>query len=136
MCNICANTGRIQNTICVVEEIKDLMAIEKTGQYRGLYHVLGGLISPMDGIGPSNLNIESLLQRVEKNNIEEIILALSTTSEGDTTAFYIYRKLENSNCKLSIIARGVGVGNDLEYIDELTLGSSIVSRLPYHNSFS
>ena len=127
-CRICANPQRDASTICVVENIRDVMAVEATQQYRGLYHVLGGVISPMDGVGPSDLQIESLVQRVSEGGIKEVILALSTTMEGDTTNFYIYRKLDKLGVKLSVIARGISVGDELEYADEVTLGRSIVNR--------
>ncbi|MDR1004933.1 MAG: recombination mediator RecR [Prevotellaceae bacterium] len=130
-CRICANPRRDASTVCVVENIRDVMAIEATQQFRGLYHVLGGVISPMDGIAPSDLEISSLVTRVEEGGINEVILALSTTMEGDTTAFYIYRKLENSGVKLSTLARGVSVGDELEYADEITLGRSLVNRMPF-----
>lgn len=129
LCDICANPMRNHDLICVVEDIRDVMAIENTGQYKGVYHVLGGKISPMDGIGPQQLKIESLKQRAEK--AKEIILALSTTMEGDTTMFYIYRVLKDSPVQLSAISRGVGVGDELEYTDELTLVQSIEKRVPY-----
>jgi recombination protein RecR len=118
----------------VVENIKEVMAIENTGQFRGLYHVLGGIISPMDGIGPGDLQIESLVKRVENSEIQEIILALSTTMEGDTTNFYIYRKLSNKNVKVSVIARGISVGDEIEYADEITLGRSILNRTNFSDS--
>ena len=127
-CQICANPARDASTICVVENIRDVMAVEATQQYRGLYHVLGGVISPMDGIGPSDLQIDSLVKRVEAGGIKEVILALSTTMEGDTTNFYIYRKLDKTGVKLSVLARGVSVGDELEYTDEITLGRSILNR--------
>jgi recombination protein RecR len=127
-CEICANTLRDRSTICVVENIQNVMAIENTGQYRGLYHVLGGVISPMDGIGPQNLELQSLIERVEAGGIEEIIFALNPTMEGDTTNFYIQRKLAGSGVRLSVLARGVSVGDDLEYTDEVTLGRSIINR--------
>lgn len=131
ICSICASTQRDHETVCVVESIRDVMAVEATQQYRGVYHVLGGVISPMDGIGPSDLQIESLVKRVEQGGIREVILALSTTMEGDTTNFYIYRKLERFGIKISIIARGVSVGDELEYTDEITLGRSILNRTPF-----
>ena len=130
-CRICANSSRDTSVVCVVENIRDVMAVEATQQYHGLYHVLGGVISPMDGIGPGDLQIESLVQRVHQGGIREVILALSTTMEGDTTNFYIYRKLEQTGVKLSVIARGISVGDELEYADEITLGRSIVNRTPY-----
>jgi recombination protein RecR len=128
VCLICANPSRDTSTICVVENIRDVMIIEATQQFKGLYHVLGGVISPMDGIGPGDLQIESLVERVKAGGINEVILALSTTMEGDTTSFYIYRKLEQTGVKLSVLARGVSVGDELEYTDEVTLGRSIVNR--------
>ena len=127
-CQICANPARDATTICVVENIRDVMVVEATQQFRGLYHVLGGIISPMDGIGPGDLQIESLVQRVAKGDIKEVILALITTMEGDTTNFYIYRKLEKLGVKLTVLARGVSIGDELEYTDEVTLGRSIVNR--------
>lgn len=127
-CDICGNPRRDQSTICVVENIQDVMAIEATQQYRGTYHVLGGVISPMDGIGPSDLHIQSLVDRVAQGNISEVILALSPTMEGDTTNFYLYRKLSDSNVKISVIARGIAQNDELQYTDEVTLGRSIVNR--------
>ena len=131
VCPICSDRRRDASTICVVENIQDVMAIENTQQFHGLYHVLGGLISPMDGIGPSDLEIESLVRRVSENEVKEVILALSSTMEGDTTNFYIYRKLAPSGVDVSIIARGIAVGNELEYTDEVTLGRSILNRTPF-----
>jgi len=131
ICPICSNPLRDHSTICVVENIQDVMAVENTMQYRGVYHVLGGGISPMDGVSPGNLNIESLVERVAQNGVKEVILALSSTMEGDTTNFYIYRKLAEYDVKLSVIARGISVGDELEYADEVTLGSSIVHRRPF-----
>lgn len=131
VCNICGNSTRDQGLVCVVESIRDVMSIENTQQFRGVYHVLGGIISPMDGIGPADLEIESLLKRVEAGSIREVIFALSTTMEGDSTNFYLYRKLNNSNIRITTLARGVSVGDELEYTDELTLGRSIVNRLLY-----
>ncbi len=128
-CPICADHRRDASTVCVVENIQDVMAIENTQQYRGLYHVLGGIISPMDGIGPGDIEIDSLVKRVENGNITEIILALSPTMEGDTTNFFIYRKLAKYNVKVSVIARGVSVGDELQYADEVTLGRSIRNRI-------
>ena len=130
-CRICSNPRRDASTICVVENIRDVMAIEDTLQFTGLYHVLGGVISPMDGIGPSDLQIASLVERVKTGNIREVILALSTTMEGETTNFYIYRQLEKLSTKISTIAKGVAVGDELIYTDELTLGRSIVNRVPF-----
>lgn len=130
-CPICADPRRDSTTVCVVENIQDVMAVENTQQYQGLYHVLGGVISPMDGIGPSDLEIDSLVKRVEEGGVREVILALSPTMEGDTTNFYIFRKLAPYDVSISIIARGVSVGNELEYTDEVTLGRSIVNRTPF-----
>jgi len=133
-CNICANPSRNPALICVVENIKDVMSIENTHQFNGLFHVLGGIISPMDGIGPSDLEIESLVRRVSEGNIEEVILALSTTMEGDTTNFFIFKKLKNTTVKISTLARGVSIGDELEYTDEVTLGRSIVNRMSFEDS--
>ena len=130
-CQICANPSRDSSTVCVVENIRDVMIVEGTQQFRGLYHVLGGVISPMDGIGPNDLQIDSLVERVKKGDVKEVIFALSTTMEGDTTNFYIYRKLEKLPVKLSVLARGVSIGDELEYTDEVTLGRSIVNRTPF-----
>lgn len=134
VCRLCSNPQRDASTICVVENIQDVMAVENTQQFRGLYHVLGGAISPMDGIGPSDLEIESLVKRVEAGGVKEVILALSSTMEGDTTNFYIFRKLAKCNVKLSIIARGISIGDELEYTDEVTLGRSIVNRTPFNGT--
>ena len=131
LCPICSNSQRDASTICVVENIRDVMAIENTAQYSGLYHVLGGIISPMDGIGPSDLEIDSLVQRVSQGGVKEVILALSPTMEGDTTNFYIFRKLAAYDVRLSVIARGIAVGDELEYADEVTLGRSILNRTPF-----
>ena len=132
VCPICSDDRRDASTICVVENIQDVMAVENTQQFTGLYHVLGGVISPMDGIGPSDLEIESLVARVREGDIKEVILALSSTMEGDTTGFYIFRKLAPFNdVKISIIARGISVGDELEYTDEVTLGRSILNRTPF-----
>lgn len=131
-CPICADKRRDASLVCVVENVQDVMAIENTMQYNGLYHVLGGLISPMDGIGPSDLKIDSLVERVAQGDIAEVILALSSTMEGDTTNFYIYRKLAPLDVSVSIIARGIAVGNELEYTDEVTLGRSILNRTPFN----
>lgn len=131
VCPICSDDRRDASTICVVENIQDVMAVENTQQFTGLYHVLGGLISPMDGIGPSDLEIDSLVQRVAQGGIKEVILALSSTMEGDTTNFYIFRKLSAYDVKVTIIARGIAVGNELEYTDEVTLGRSIQNRVPF-----
>ena len=134
ICNICIDKNRNQSIICVVEDIRVMMAIESTLEFQGRYHVLGGLISPMDGIGPEDLKIEELIQKIDKENINEVILALSTTMEGDTTNFYLYNKLNNKSINISSIARGISIGNELEYTDEVTLGTAISSRLPYENS--
>ena len=132
VCPICSDPRRDETTICVVENIQDVMAVANTQQFRGLYHVLGGVISPMDGIGPSDLEIDSLVERVGKGGVKEVILALSSTMEGDTTNFYIFRKLAPfSDVKISIIARGIPVGDELEYADEVTLGRSILNRTPF-----
>jgi len=130
VCQICSDNHRDKETICVVENIQDVMAIENTQQYSGLYHVLGGIISPMDGIGPSDIEIDSLVERVAKGGIVEVIMALSPTMEGDTTSFFISRKLAPYDVKLSVIARGISVGDELEYADEVTLGRSILNRTP------
>ena len=135
ICEICANPKRLQHIVCVVEDVRDVMAIENTGQYKGIYHVLGGKISPIDGIGPSQLTIDSLIVKVKSGNISEIIFALSSTMEGDTTNFYIYKQLKDLNITTSTIARGISVGDELEYADEVTLGRSIVNRVPFENSF-
>mgnify|MGYP002856488409 CR=1 FL=1 len=128
VCPICADPRRDSTTVCVVENIQDVMAIENTQQFHGLYHVLGGIISPMDGIGPGDIEIDSLIERVKAGGVQEVILALSPTMEGDTTNFYIYRKLAGHDVRVSVIARGVAVGNELEYTDEVTLGRSITNR--------
>ena len=144
LCPICQSHSRDKHTVCVVENVQDVMSIENTGQYNGLYHVLGGIISPMDGVGPSDIEIDSLIKRVEQGDIQEVILALPTTMEGDTTNFYLYRRLQNLtpspnnlitsspySLKISQIARGVAIGNELEYTDEITLGRSIVNRIEF-----
>jgi len=131
VCSICSDPRRDSSVVCVVENIQDVMAIENTQQFHGLYHVLGGIISPMDGIGPNDLEIESLVKRVEEGKVKEIILALASTMEGDTTNFYISRKLKDKQVKLSVIARGISVGDELEYTDEVTLGRSILNRTPF-----
>ncbi len=131
LCPICSDPSRDQSAICIVENIKDIISIENTHQYHGLYHVLGGIISPMEGIGPAELKIESLEKRVGEGHVKELILALSTTMEGDTTNFYISRKMARFQVKLTTIARGISVGDELEYTDELTLGRSIVNRIPF-----
>ena len=132
LCPICADPKRDSSLVCVVENIQDVMAIENTQQYHGLYHVLGGVISPMDGLGPSDIEIDSLVSRVAEGQVKEVILALSPTMEGDTTNFYIFRKLAGYEVKVSVIARGVSVGNELEYTDEVTLGRSILNRTPFN----
>lgn len=136
ICPICSDGRRDSTTICVVENIQDVMAVENTQQFHGLYHVLGGIISPMDGIGPGDIEIDSLVERVSnrENNVSEVILALSSTMEGDTTNFYISRKLASCDVKLSIIARGISVGDELEYTDEVTLGRSILNRVPFEKN--
>lgn len=134
LCEICANPNRKREIVCVVEDIRDVMAIENTSQYRGLYHVLGGKISPMDGIGPSQLNIRPLIEKAKAGEIEEVIFALSSTLEGDTTNFYIFKQLEGVEIKTSTIARGISVGDELEYADEVTLGRSITNRVPFESS--
>lgn len=136
MCGVCNNYKRDHGLVCVVEDVRDVMAIENTQQFSGVYHVLGGIISPMDGVGPNDLSIESLVERVKSGNVKEIIMALNTTMEGDTTNFYVYRKLKEFNIPVSTIARGIAVGDELEYADEITLGRSIVNRVPYEATFS
>lgn len=131
VCQICADARRDHSLVCVVENIRDLMAIEDTGQYRGLYHVLGGIISPIEGVSPADLNIDTLMTRVERGEIKEVIMAISPTIEGETTVYYLSKKLQPSGVAVSAIARGVSFGGDLEYADELTLGRSIVARVPY-----
>ena len=131
VCRICSDASRDTSVVCVVENIRDVMAVENTQQYRGLYHVLGGVISPMDGIGPSDLQIDSLVDRVRAGGVKEVILALSSTMEGDTTNFYIFRKLSGFDVKLTVIARGISIGDELEYTDEVTLGRSIVNRIAF-----
>lgn len=133
-CSICSDYQRDHTLVCVVENIKEVMAIENTGQFRGVYHVLGGIISPMDGIGPSDLQIGSLVERVGSGEVKEVILALSTTMEGDTTNFFIYRKLSGYDVKITVIARGVSVGDEIEYADEVTLGRSIINRTSFNDS--
>jgi recombination protein RecR len=136
ICEICANQKRNHQIICVVEDVRDVMAIENTGQFRGIYHVLGGKISPIDGVGPSQLNIVSLVNKVKSGVVSEIIFALSSTMEGDTTNFYIYKQIKDCEVITSSIARGISVGDELEYADEVTLGRSIVNRIPFENSFN
>ena len=135
VCSTCQDKSRDSSTVCVVENIKEVMAIENTMQYKGLYHVLGGIISPIDGIGPADLEIDSLVRRVSDRGINEIILALSTTMEGDTTNFYIYKKLAPYNVKVSMIARGISIGDEIEYADEVTLGRSILNRTLFNESY-
>ncbi len=133
-CEICTNPKRNEKLVCVVEDIRDVLAIENTGQFNGLYHILGGIISPMDGIGPNDLNIDSLVRRVEDDSIKEVIMALSTTMEGDTTNFFIYKKLKAFSLEITTIARGISIGDELEYADEVTLGRSILNRTPYEST--
>jgi len=134
VCEICDSHKRDRSTVCVVEDTRDVMAIENTTQYQGVYHVLGGLISPMDGIGPSDLYIDNLIERVQAGELKEVILALSATMEGDTTIFFLYKKLKDLPVQISTIARGIAFGGELEYVDEITLGRSIATRIPYENS--
>ena len=131
LCEVCANPKRDKQTICVVEDIRVMMAIENTMQYKGVYHILGGLISPMDGIGPNDIRVEELIKMIENENVQEVIFALSTTMEGDTTNYYLFRRLKDSGIKISSIARGIAIGDELEYTDEITLGTAISSRMPY-----
>jgi recombination protein RecR len=135
VCNICSDNFRDHTTVCVVENIRDVMSIENTHQYSGIYHVLGGIISPIDGIGPADLNIDSLVEKAANNSIREVILALSTTMEGDTTNFYIYKKLKDTAISVTTLARGVAIGDDLEYADEVTLGRSILHRTKFEDTF-
>ena len=134
LCDICADTSRDRSTVCVVENVKDVMTVENTAQFRGLYHVLGGIISPIDGIGPADLEIDSLVKRVAEGEVREVVLALSTTMEGDTTNFFIYRKLSAYPVRVTVIARGVSIGNELEYADEVTLGRSILNRVEFNDA--
>lgn len=136
VCSICSGSKRAVSEVCVVEDIRDILAIENTQQYNGLYHVLGGLISPMEGIGPGDLRIDMLIDRIREGEIKEVIMALSATMEGDTTIFYLSKKLKDLDVKITTIARGVAFGGELEYVDELTLGRSIVSRVPYDQSLN
>ena len=136
VCEICASHKRDKGLICVVEDTRDVMAIENTHQYQGVYHVLGGLISPMDGVGPSDLHIDSLVKRLETGEVNEVILALSATMEGDTTIFYLYKKLKDFGVQISTIARGIAFGGELEYVDEVTLGRSIATRVPYERNIA
>ena len=131
LCEVCANPKRDASIICVVEDIRVMMAIENTMQYKGVYHILGGLISPIDGIGPSQIRVEELISRITNEAVTEIIFALSTTMEGDTTNYYLFRRLKDYNIKISSIARGISIGDELEYTDEITLGTAISSRIPY-----
>ena len=133
-CSICASPKRDETTVCVVEDVRDVMAIENTGGYQGKYHVLGGSIPPIDGIGPGDLTIDSLLERLKSGEVKELIFALNTTMEGDTTNFYLYRKVKDLNVRLTTIARGIAVGDELEFADEVTLGRSIQHRIPYEQS--
>ena len=136
LCEVCASEKRDKSIICVVEDIRVMMAIENTLQFKGVYHVLGGLISPMDGVGPNELRIEELVKKVEAKTVNEVIFALSTTMEGDTTNYYLFRRLKDSGIKISSIARGIAIGDELEYTDELTLGTALSSRMPYENSLA
>ncbi|MEZ2339332.1 recombination mediator RecR [Mucilaginibacter sp. RCC_168] len=136
VCEICSSHKRDHSLICVVEDTRDVMAIENTNQYNGVYHVLGGLISPMDGIGPSDLQVDTLVERLKANETKEIIFALSATMEGDTTLFYLHKRVKNFNITISTIARGIAFGGELEYVDEITLGRSIATRVPYENSLT
>jgi len=135
ICEICANPKRNDNIICVVQDIRDLIAIENTNQYNGVYHVLGGIISPVDGIGPGQLKLQELFQRIETNSVEEIILALPSTPEGDTTNFYIYKHCAEKVGNISMLARGVGIGEELEYISEITLGRSLITRISFETQY-
>ena len=134
LCDICADTSRDRSTVCVVENVKDVMTVENTAQFRGLYHVLGGIISPIDAIGPADLEIESFVKRVAEGEVREVVLALSTTMEGDTTNFFIYRKLSAYPVRVTVIARGVSIGDELEYADEVTLGRSILNRVEFNDA--
>ena len=136
ICEICSAPKRDHATICVVEDTRDVMAIQNTDQYNGLYHVLGGLISPIDGVGPSDLQVDTLVARIKENEVKEVIFALSATMEGDTTIFYLHKRLKDFNISLSTIARGIAFGGELEYVDEITLGRSIATRIPYESSLS
>ncbi len=134
LCEICNNSARNHKIICIVEDVRDVMAIENTNQFKGIYHVLGGKISPIDGVGPSQLNIASLISKVKQETIDELIFALSSTMEGDTTNFFIFKQIKDLNIRTSTIARGIAVGDELEYADEVTLGRSILNRVPFENS--
>jgi len=135
-CEICANPKRDKSIVCIVKDVRDVIAIENTGYYKGVYHILGGIISPMEGIGPDELNIQSLVQKVSVGNVKEVIMALSSTIEGDTTVFYLYKQLKEFNIRISIIARGISIGDELEYADEVTLGRSITNRVSYEDTLS
>jgi recombination protein RecR len=134
ICSICSSPKRDKSIVCIVEDVRDVMAIENTGGYSGVYHVLGGLISPMDGIGPSDLNIDALIDKMKTSEVKEVVFALNTTMEGDTTNFYLYRKIKDFGASLTTIARGIAVGDELEFADEVTLGRSIQHRIPYEQS--
>ncbi|QQL50957.1 recombination mediator RecR [Mucilaginibacter ginkgonis] len=136
VCDICSSPKRDHGIICIVEDTRDVMAVENTDQFNGVYHVLGGLISPMDGVGPADLEIDSLIERVSRGDIKEVFFALSATMEGDTTIFYLNKRLKNFKLNISTIARGIAFGGELEYVDEITLGRSIATRVPYENSLS
>ncbi|MCH7656700.1 MAG: recombination protein RecR [Bacteroidetes bacterium] len=136
LCKICTNPSRDHSTICIVENIKDVLSIENTQQFHGIYHILGCIISPIDGFGPGDLMIKTLEKKIRNKNVKEIIFALPTTMEGDTTNFYLYKKFKDSGVKVSTLARGVSIGDDLEYVDEITLGRSIINRIPFESSFS
>ena len=136
LCEVCANPNRDIETICIVEDIRVMMAIESTMQYKGVYHILGGLISPMDGVGPNDIRAEELVEKVKTGAVKEVIFALSTTMEGDTTNYYLFRRLKDSGVKISSIARGIAIGDELEYTDEITLATALSSRMPYENSLA
>jgi recombination protein RecR len=136
LCEVCANPKRDIETICIVEDIRVMMAIESTMQYKGVYHILGGLISPMDGVGPNDIRAEELVEKVKTGAVKEVIFALSTTMEGDTTNYYLFRRLKDSGVKISSIARGIAIGDELEYTDEITLATALSSRMPYENSLA
>ena len=136
ICEVCANPKRDIETICIVEDIRVMMAIESTMQYKGVYHILGGLISPMDGVGPNDIRAEELVEKVKNGTVKEVIFALSTTMEGDTTNYYLFRRLKDSGVKISSIARGIAIGDELEYTDEITLATALSSRMPYENSLA
>ncbi|PCH93386.1 MAG: recombination protein RecR [Bacteroidetes bacterium] len=136
ICEICSDLNRDHGTVCVVEDIRDVMAIEHTQQYQGVYHILGGIIDPMNGIGPGDLNISSLITKIEADEIKEVILALSSSMEGDTTSFYLYKKIEQHRVPVTIIARGIAVGDELEFVDDVTLARSIINRTPYESVLS